>query len=53
MMLAYRAADVKQFFADAVGKKCAEAKIVPKLPNFEQTESRMDIAREMLTTFND
>ena len=29
------------------------AKIVPKLQNFEQKQRRMDIAQEMLTTFND
>ena len=32
---------------------CAAAKSVPKLLNFEQKQSHMDIAREMLTTFND
>ena len=29
------------------------AKIVPNLQNFEQTQHRMDIAQEMLTTFSD
>ena len=29
------------------------AKIVPKLQNFKQKQRRMDIAQEMLTTFND
>ena len=29
------------------------ANIVPKLLNFEQKQRRMDIAQEMLTTFND
>ena len=33
--------------------KCAAAKIVPKLPNFEQKPLRIDSAQEMLTTFND
>ena len=33
--------------------KRAAAKIAPKLLNFEQKQSRMDIAQEMLTTFND
>ena len=33
--------------------KYAAAKIVPKLLNFEQKQRRMDIAQEMLTTFND
>ena len=32
--------------------KRAAAKIVPKLLNFEQKQHRMDIAQEMLTTFN-
>ena len=35
-----------------LGMKCATAKIVLKLLNFEQKYLRMDIAREMLTTFN-
>ena len=33
--------------------KRAAAKIVPNLINFEQKEHRMDIAQEMLMTFND
>ena len=33
--------------------KRAAAKVVPKLPNFEQNQSRMNITQEMLTTFND
>ena len=33
--------------------KHAIAKIVPKLQNFEQKQRRMDIAKEMLTRFND
>ena len=33
--------------------KHAAAKIVPKLLNFELKQRRMDIAQEMLTTFND
>ena len=40
MMLAYRSAHVA-------------AMIVPKLLNFEHKQRRMDIAQEMLTTFND
>ena len=32
--------------------KHGEAKIVPKLLNFEQKQRRMDIAQEMLTMFN-
>ena len=31
----------------------AAAKIVLKLLNFDQKQRRMDIAQEMLTTFND
>ena len=33
--------------------KHAAVKIVPKLLNFEQNQCWMDIAQEMLTTFND
>ena len=33
--------------------KRTAAKIVSKFLNFEQKQSRMDIAQEMLTTFND
>ena len=33
--------------------KRATANIVPKLLNFEQKQRRMDVAQEMLTTFND
>ena len=33
--------------------KCAAAKFFPKLLNFEQKQRCMDIAQEMLTTFND
>ena len=33
--------------------KYAVAKIVPKLKNFEQKQRRMEIAQEILTTFND
>ena len=40
-------------FTDVLGMKCAATNIVPKLLNWEQTQRRMDIAREMLTTFND
>ena len=48
-MLVYRSAHSKQF----LGMKHAAAKIVPKLLNFEQKQSRMDFKQEMLTTFND
>ena len=41
-------------FTDVLGMKSAAVKIVLKLLNFEQKKKRrMDIAREMLTTFND
>ena len=40
-------------FTDVLGMKQAAAKIVLKLLNFEQKQHRMDIAQEMLTTFND
>ena len=33
--------------------KRAAAKIVPKLLNFKQKQSHIDIAQEMLTTFSD
>ena len=33
--------------------KRAAAKIVPKLLNFKQKQSHIDIAQEMLTKFND
>ena len=32
--------------------KRAAAKLIPKLQNFEQKQRSMDIAQEMLTTFN-
>ena len=41
-------------FKDVLGMKFAAARIVPKLPNFEQKKKcRLDIAQEILTTFND
>ena len=40
-------------FTHVLSMKHAAVKIVSKLPNFEQKQSRMDIALEMLTTFND
>ena len=52
MMLPYRFAHAKQFYGCFRHKTCA-AKIVSKLLNFEQKQHRMDIAQEMLTTFND
>ena len=52
--LSYRSAHAKQFFMDVLGvKRAAAAKIITKLLHFEQKQGRMDIAREMLTTFND
>ena len=33
--------------------KCAAAKIVAKLLNFEQNQRSLDITQDMLTTFND
>ena len=40
-------------FTDVLGMKLETAKIVSKLLNFEQKQCRMDIAQEMLKTFND
>ena len=40
-------------FTDDLGMKRAAAKIVPKLLNFAQKDCRMDIAQEMLMTFNE
>ena len=40
-------------FTDVLGMKRAVANIIPKLLNFEQKQLLMDIAPEMLTTFND
>ena len=45
-MLAYHSAHVNQFL------RMFQAK-VPKFINFEQTQRGMDIAQEILTTFND
>ena len=39
-------------FKDVLGMKHSEAMIFPKLQNFEK-KCRMDIALEVLTTFND
>ena len=41
------------YFNGCFSMKRATAKIVSKLLNFEQKQCRMDIAQEMLTTFND
>ena len=40
-------------FTDVLGMKRAAAKIVPKFQNFEQKQSRIDIAQKMLMKFND
>ena len=40
-------------FTYVLGRKRATAKIVTKLLNYEQMQRRMDIAQDMLTTFND
>ena len=40
-------------FTDVLGLERAAAKIVPKLLNFEKKQCRMDIAQNMLATFND
>ena len=40
-------------FTDVLAMKRAAAKIVPKLLNFKQKQSHIDIAQEMLTTFSD
>ena len=40
-------------FTNVLRMKRVAAKIFPKLLNFEQKQRRMDIAEEMLTTFND
>ena len=40
-------------FTNVLCKKRAAAKIVPKLQNFEQKQHWMDIAQEMLATFNE
>ena len=39
--------------ASVLRMKCAAAKIVPKLLNLEQKQSRMDIVQEILIAFND
>ena len=43
----------QEIFMDILGMKRAAANIVPKLLTFEHKQRRMDIAQEMLTTFND
>ena len=43
----------KAILRDVLAIKCAAAKIVLKLLNFEQKLRRIDIAQEMLMTFND
>ena len=43
----------QRIFTDVLGMKRAQAKIVPKLLNFEQKQHCMDITQDMLATFND
>ena len=43
----------QSIFTDVLGMKHEATNIVPKVLNFEQKQCRMDIAQEMLTTFND
>ena len=40
-------------FTNVLGMKPVAAKIVPHVLNFEQKQHGMDIAQEILTTFND
>ena len=40
-------------FTNVLGMKCAAAKIVPKLLNFEQKQRRMDIAQLLKTLADD
>ena len=53
MILAYSSAHAKQFLQNFLGMKSADVRIVPKLLNFEPRQRRMDIAQEILNTFND
>ena len=39
-------------FTDVLGMKRATANIIPKQPNFEQKQCRMDLDQEILTMFN-
>ena len=43
----------RAIFTDVLGMKRAAAKFVPKFLNLEQKQRYMDIAQEMLTSFND
>ena len=43
---------IMAIFMDVLVIKRAAAKIVPKLLNFWQTQRRLDIAQEMLASFN-
>ena len=40
-------------FTNVLRMKCVTAKIAPKLLNFKQKQHHMDIAQDMLTTFNE
>ena len=53
MMLAYRSANTKQIFMVVLGMKHAATKIIPKLLNFEQKQYRINIAQDILTTYNE
>ena len=48
-----RFSSCQALFTDVLSIKRAAAKIVPKLLNFEQQKRGMNIAQEMLATFND
>ena len=50
-MLLYRSCIT--IFTNVLGMKRKAAKIVPTLLNLEQKQRPMDIAQQMLTTFND
>ena len=52
MMFTYLSAKCQAIFTGISDTKRAISKIVPKLQNFEQKQRRMDIAKEMLPTFN-
>ena len=53
MILDNRRITIREVADDVWGMKCASAKIIPKLLNFEQKQPLMDIAQEMFTTLND
>ena len=53
MMLAYRSAHARQFLRIFEAWNVLQRRLFQKLLNFEQKQRRMDIAKAMLTTFND